>query len=308
MNRSLLSIAQLSTPELHALLSSSKIFQDSDSRTTALSGKTVGLLFYENSTRTRVSFENAIKRTGATPLGLAVASSSVQKGETLQDSARNLAALGVDGFVIRHPDAGAAELLARSQPLPVINAGDGMHAHPTQALLDALTLWRNWGASRDWLAGRKILILGDVRHSRVARSNLELLPRLGAEVTLCAPGSLLPRADELATYGGIHRVTFPDDSLRECDAVMVLRLQRERQTSGLIPSMAEYTRFWGLTRERLSLLRDDALILHPGPANPDLEISIDAMNDPRSRILAQVNAGIYVRMAALLRAFGRLES
>lgn len=307
MNRSLLSIAQLSTPELQALLSSSKKFQDSDARSTVLAGKTIGLLFYENSTRTRISFENAIRRTGATPLALAIASSSVQKGETLQDSARNLTALGVDGFIIRHPDAGAADLLARSQPLPVINAGDGMHAHPTQALLDAATMWQAWGASRDWLAGKKILILGDIRHSRVARSNLELLPRLGAEVTLCAPGPLLPRADELSTYGSIRRVAFPEEALRDCDAVIVLRLQRERQASGFIPSLAEYTRFWGLTRERLALLKRDALILHPGPVNPDLEISVEAMEDQRAKILDQVRTGIFVRLAVLLRAYGRLE-
>ncbi len=308
MTSSLLSIAQLSTSEIQALLSSSKQFQESDAQSTALAGKTIGLLFYENSTRTRISFENAIRRAGATPISLAVTSSSVQKGETLQDSARNLAALGVDGFILRHPDAGAAHLLARCQPLPVINAGDGMHAHPTQALLDASTLWQSWGCSREWLAGKKILILGDVRHSRVARSNLELLPRLGAEVTLCAPGPLLPSAEELSTYGSIGRVPFPDEALHDCDAVMVLRLQRERQASGFIPSLVEYTRFWGLTRERLAWLRQDALILHPGPANPDLEISIEAIEDPRSRILEQVKTGIFVRMAVLLRAFGRLES
>jgi aspartate carbamoyltransferase catalytic subunit len=308
VNRSLLSIAQLSTPELQALLSDSIKLQDSDARSTTLAGKTIGLLFYENSTRTRISFENAIRRTGATPLSLAIASSSVQKGETLQDSARNLAALGVDGFIIRHPDAGAADLLARSQPLPVINAGDGMHAHPTQALLDATTMWQAWGCPRNWLAGKRILILGDIRHSRVARSNLELLPRLGAEVTLCGPGPLLPQADELTTYGSIGRLAFPNfEVLREIDAVMVLRLQRERQTSGFIPSLAEYTHYWGLNREQLAMLRKDALILHPGPANPDVEICVEAMEDPRSRIIDQVKAGIFVRMAVLLRAFGRLE-
>ena len=307
MNRSLLSIAQLSPPEIHSLLSHSKKLQDADAKNQLLAGKTVGLLFYESSTRTRISFENAIRRLGATPLSLPIATSSVQKGETLADSAKNLAALGADGFILRHPDSGAAELLSRSQPLPVINAGDGMHAHPTQALLDALTLWQSWGCPRDWLSGRKILILGDVRHSRVARSNLELLSRLGATVTLCAPGPLLPRADELTSYGPIERTPFPDEALKDCDAVMVLRLQRERQASGFIPSPAEYTRFWGLTRERLGLLRKDSLILHPGPANPGLEIDPEAMEDPRSKILDQVRAGIFIRMATILRAFGRLE-
>ncbi|MBU6376015.1 MAG: aspartate carbamoyltransferase, partial [Bdellovibrionales bacterium] len=246
MTSSLLSIAQLSLKEIHEILSISRKLQSTDARNQLLSGKTIGLLFYENSTRTRVSFENAIRRMGGSPLSLAISSSSVQKGETLADSLRNLTALGVDGFIIRHPDSGAAELAAKVQNLPVLNAGDGMHAHPTQALLDACTMWQEWGASDQWLRGKKILILGDIRHSRVARSNLELLPRLGAEVTLCAPGPLLPREDELQSYGSISRVYFPEEALIHCDAVLVLRLQLERQAAGFIPSVAEYTRFWGL--------------------------------------------------------------
>ena len=305
MTTSLLSIAQLSLPEIHDLLSVSKDLQTNDVKNQDLAGKTIALLFYENSTRTRVSFENAIRRMGGSPLSLAIASSSIQKGETLIDAARNLEALGVHGFVIRHPESGAAELLARNQSLPVINAGDGTHAHPTQALLDAATLWNSWGHSKNWLQGKNILILGDIRHSRVARSNLELLPKLGAKVSVCGPGSLMPRADELKSYGEISRLQFPDEALHSCDAVMVLRLQLERQSSGFIPSIAEYTRFWGLTRERLGLLRPDALVLHPGPANPDVEICMEAMSDPRSKILDQVQAGVFVRMACLSRAFGR---
>jgi len=303
VNRSLLTIAQLGLSELNGLLFSSIQLQKQNAKPPLLAGKTIGLLFYENSTRTRLSFENAARRLGATPLALAVSTSSIQKGETLLDSARNLAALGVNAFVLRHPDAGAAEVLARGQPLPVINAGDGMHAHPTQALLDAATLLERWGS----LENKHILILGDVRHSRVARSNLELLTRLKAKVTICGPGSLLPSQRELAAYPGVERIVFPESALPHVDAVMVLRLQKERQTAGLIPSSAEYTRFWGLTSERLRLLRKDAQILHPGPAIPGLEICAEAMSDPRSLILQQVETGIFVRMAALLRAFGLHE-
>ena len=305
MTRSLLSIAQLPLNEIHDLLSTSKKLQSSDARNQSLSGKTIGLLFYENSTRTRVSFENAIRRMGASPLSLAIANSSVQKGETIADSLRNLTALGVDGFIIRHPDSGAAELASKTQELPVINAGDGIHAHPTQALLDASTMWQAWGASKDWLQGKRILILGDIRHSRVARSNLELLPQLGAEVTVCAPGSLLPSETELKNYGKISRAFFPEEPLSDCDAVLVLRLQLERQAAGFIPSLAEYTRFWGLTKERLNLLNKKALILHPGPANPEVEICLEAMEDSRSKILDQVRTGIFVRMACLQRAFAK---
>ncbi|MEN9723999.1 MAG: aspartate carbamoyltransferase [Pseudomonadota bacterium] len=318
MNASLLTISQLSSLEITSLLSSARRLQSEESPLKPplpLSGKTIGLLFFENSTRTRLSFESAIRRLGATPLTLAIAQSSVQKGETLLDSAKNLRALGVDAFVLRHPEAGAAEFLAREIAVPVINAGDGMHAHPTQALLDAATLWQSWSALRtpapaeeNCLEGCKVLILGDILHSRVARSNLELLPRLGAQVTVCGPGSLLPSVEQLRAYGSIGRSLFPDESLRECNAVMVLRLQRERQSAGFIPTLQEYTRFWGLTDERLKLLRSDARILHPGPANPGIEISANAMADSRSLILTQVEMGIFVRMAALLRAFGRLDS
>lgn len=265
----------------------------------------MSLLFYENSTRTRLSFESAIRALGGTPQSLAISSSSVQKGETLSDTALNLLALGASGFIIRHPSPGASLQLAhslRNPAVPIINAGDGSHAHPTQALLDAATLLQSWGLSAEKelpLQGKTILILGDIRHSRVARSNLELLPRLGAQVLISGPGSLLPSALELAAFPGVQSHSFPDRLLREVDAVMVLRLQLERQESGFIPSLAEYRHFWGLTQERAQLLREDAWILHPGPANPGVEIDLEVMSSRRSKILDQVRMGVATRKAVL---------
>ncbi len=304
MTRSLLSIAQLSPQDSRALLSRTlQISRDLKKPGVSLSGRTIALLFYENSTRTRISFESAIRAEGGSALSLAIANSSVQKGETLEDTVRNLSALGASGFVIRHPVAGAAAHLSAT----VINAGDGMHEHPTQALLDSATLLNYWGLDPNTselpLSGRRILVLGDIRHSRVARSNFELLQRLGAEVLASGPGPLLPGIHERGAYPGVKWLEFPDPVLCEVDAVMVLRLQTERARSGFIPSTSEYRHFWGLTEARARRLRSDAVILHPGPANPGIEIDADVMTEPRSRILEQVSMGIAARRAALAWAF-----
>ncbi|MFN7685507.1 MAG: aspartate carbamoyltransferase catalytic subunit [Oligoflexia bacterium] len=305
MTRSLLSIAQLSAPELDALLSRTlELFEAPSSASSALRGLPISLLFYENSTRTRLSFEAAIRALGGSPQSLALSASSVQKGETLSDTALNLIALGTQGLVLRHPVAGTPKLLASLTALhgiPVLNAGDGMHAHPTQALLDAATLMHDWKGP---LSGRHVLIIGDIRHSRVARSNLELLPRLGVKVTICGPGPLLPSEVELSSFRGIEKAKFlTQELLRSVDAVMVLRLQLERQAKGFFPSVTEYRHFWGLTRDRAALLKSAALILHPGPTNPGIEIDAEVMTDPRSRILKQVQIGVAARIAALEWAF-----
>jgi aspartate carbamoyltransferase catalytic subunit len=314
VTRSLHSIAQLSPQDLRELLSQSLTNLSSDrtpaSQTSPLQSRTISLLFYENSTRTRLSFESAIRALGGMPQSLAISQSSVQKGETLSDTAMNLLALGACGFILRHPSPGSSRQLAdalKNHPVPVINAGDGFHAHPTQALLDAATLLHHWGLSAQAelpLRGKTILILGDIRHSRVARSNLELLPRLGAQVLISGPGSLLPSVRELAEFPSIKSVSFPDQILREVDAVMVLRLQLERQETGFIPSQAEYRHFWGLTRDRAQTLKKDALILHPGPANPGVEIDPEVMACSQSKILDQVKIGIATRKAVLAWAWG----
>ena len=292
MNRSLLSIAQLSPPEIHSLLSHSKKLQDADAKNQLLAGKTIGLLFYETSTRTRISFENAIRRLGATPLSLAIATSSVQKGETLADSAKNLAALGADGFILRHPDSGAAELLSRSQPLPVINAGDGMHAHPTQALLDALTIRRNKGR----IEGLTVAICGDVLHSRVARSNIILLGTLGARVRVVAPSTLLPPGIERF---GVEVMRDMREGLEGCDIVMMLRLQRERMNGSFVPSVQEYAAYFGLDQKKLAYAKPDALVMHPGPMNRGVEIDSLVADGASSLIREQVEMGVAVRMAVL---------
>lgn len=308
MTRSLLSIAELPDSDLRSLLSRSLHFFSNPAPThKPLAGKTISLLFYENSTRTRISFENAVRALGGQPQSLAIGASSVQKGETLADTALNLVALGASGFVLRHGVAGAARIVQRTVSCPVINAGDGLHAHPSQALLDASTLLAEWNrdpAVAVPMEGKSVLILGDIRHSRVARSNMELLPRLGAKVYISGPGTLLPSPEELTSFSGIERVDFPDRLLPEVDAVMGLRLQTERQTRGFIPSLAEYRKFWGLTVERTERLKPSTMILHPGPANPGVEIDLQAMHDPRSRILEQVKMGVAARMSILEWCFG----
>ena len=272
---------------------------------TTLRGRVMVNLFYENSTRTRVSFELAGKRLGADVVNVTASASSVTKGESLRDTVRTLQALGASIVVVRSSASGAPDLIARAIDGAVVNAGDGWHAHPSQGLLDLFTLWRHL----EYLNGRRIVILGDILHSRVARSNVWALTALGAEVVLCGPPTLLPPA-AAALYaarpvpglGTTRRVIVEpqiERALAGADAVMALRLQKERQQAGLLPSVREYTRRYGLTRERLALARPGAPVLHPGPMNEGVEIAAEVAAGPHSLIEEQVTNGVAVRMAVL---------
>jgi aspartate carbamoyltransferase catalytic subunit len=274
-------------------------------RLDSLRGVTLVNLFYENSTRTRVSFELAGKRLGADVINVTASASSVAKGESLRDTVRTLEALGARILVVRSSAAGAPDLIARAIQGAVINAGDGWHAHPSQALLDLFTLERHLGS----VAGRRIVILGDILHSRVARSNVWALTAMGAEVTLCGPATLLPPC-AAALYASRstpgtnapRRVTVEPNAERAlagADAVMVLRLQRERQQAGLLPSLREYSRQYGLTETRLALAKHSAPVLHPGPMNEGLEIAPAVAAGSQSVIEEQVTNGVAVRMALL---------
>ncbi|MCL2011183.1 MAG: aspartate carbamoyltransferase catalytic subunit [Cystobacterineae bacterium] len=288
----LLSIRELSREDVLDILERASRLKREGACCSALAGKVVVNLFYEPSTRTSCSFEVAAAGLGAHVLNWNVASSSSVKGETLLDTARNLAAMGVFAFVIRHPNAGAPALVARHINCAVVNAGDGRHEHPSQALLDAFTLKEKWGD----LEGRHILIVGDVLHSRVARSNLYCLKLLGAKVSFCGPPSLVPKAFETL---GTHIYFDLDEALKEADAVMMLRLQKERQTEALIPSVQEYHRRWGLDLRRLSQLKRGAFVMHPGPVNRGLEMASEAMEGPSNLILEQVSNGVIIRQAIL---------
>ena len=269
----------------------------------ALRGKTVVNLFFEDSTRTRISFEAAEKRLSADVINFAAKGSSVSKGESLKDTTQTLAAMGVDAVVIRHGASGAPQVLAQSGwiDVPVINAGDGTHEHPTQALLDAFTMRKRLhgaGSRGKGLDGVKVTIVGDILHSRVARSNVWLLETLGAEVQLVAPPTLLPHA--------VH--TWPvsvsydlDDALAQSkpDVVMMLRIQQERMHDAFFPNEREYSNMWGLTQERFLSLPSKTMVMHPGPMNRGLEISSAAADSPQSTVLEQVANGVSVRMAAL---------
>jgi len=259
----------------------------------AMDGRTVINLFFENSTRTRTSFELAAKRQGAEVINMQVATSSVAKGETLIDTAVTLNAMHPDVLVVRHPESGAAKLLAEKVNCAVVNGGDGSHEHPTQALLDALTIRRRRGR----LDGLRVAICGDVLHSRVARSNIILLTTMGAEVRLIGPRTLVP---ESFTAMGVEVFSNMWEGLTDCDIVMMLRLQTERMRGNFIPSVREYFRFYGLDRDKLSRAKPDALIMHPGPMNRGVEIDSDVADDfERSVIREQVEMGVAVRMAVL---------
>jgi aspartate carbamoyltransferase catalytic subunit len=262
----------------------------------ALRGKTVVNLFYEASTRTRSSFEVAEKVLSADSLSIATATSSAQKGETLLDTAKNLEAMNPDMIVIRHSASGAPHFLARHCRSAIVNAGDGFHEHPTQALLDALTLRQR----KSSLKGLRVAIVGDILHSRVARSNLWLLSKMGAQVLLCGPPTLIPPGiDALAPV--TYRI---DEAVEGVDAIMMLRLQRERMTGGYYPSDREYLARFGLTEERVKRARKDVLILHPGPMNRGVEIASEVADGPYSVILDQVTNGVAVRMAVLYLLLG----
>ena len=266
----------------------------------ALRGKTVVNLFFENSTRTRISFEVAAKRLSADVINFSADTSSVSKGESLKDTAQTLEALGADAIVIRHPLSGAPKLLAEQNWITasVINAGDGSHEHPTQALLDALTIRQGFGLTQD-LAGLKVLIVGDIRHSRVARSNILLLNLLGANVTVAGPQTLIPIGVE--EMGAIVSNSFEEALSSKPDVVMMLRVQKERMQGEFFSSTEAYSKAWSLEGDRLNMVGKNSLILHPGPMNRGFEISSEAADDPRSQVLRQVSNGVAVRMAVLYR-------
>jgi aspartate carbamoyltransferase catalytic subunit len=296
LGKDLVGLEPLTADQIRLILDTAEPFKEVSERAIkkvpALRGKTIVNLFFEASTRTRISFEFAEKRLSADTVNVATSISSVSKGETLVDTARNLEAMRIDMVVIRHPSSGAAQFLGDRIRSNVINAGDGKHEHPTQALLDLLTLRDRFGK----IEGLKVAICGDVLHSRVARSNIWGLLKLGAEVALCGPATLIPR--ELAELG-VQIIPRIDDAMAWADALNVLRLQLERMQTGFIPSLREYNRVFGVTRERLERAGKDLVILHPGPMNRGVEIDSDVADGPHSVILPQVTNGVAVRMAVL---------
>jgi aspartate carbamoyltransferase catalytic subunit len=294
--KDLTSIAVLSADEIKLILETADSFKEVTGReikkVPALRGKTVVNLFFEPSTRTRTSFELAAKRLSADVINFSPSASSVVKGETLLDTARNIEAMQADIIVLRHPAAGAADTLARGVKSSVINAGDGWHEHPTQALLDLFTLREK----KLEFKGLRVAIVGDVAHSRVARSNIHALTKLGAEVRAVGPPTMMPAAlDRL----GVHVYYDLDEALRGVDVIMMLRLQLERQGRALFPTIREYSRLYGLTAERLKLAELGALVMHPGPINRGVEIAPDVADSFSSVILEQVANGVAVRMGVL---------
>jgi aspartate carbamoyltransferase catalytic subunit len=305
LGKDLLGLEPLSSQQIQLILDTAEPFKEVSERqikkVPALRGMTIVNLFFEASTRTRISFEFAEKRLSADTVNVASTGSSVQKGETLVDTARNLEAMRINMVVIRHGASGAAHFLADRIESNVINAGDGTHEHPTQALLDLLTLRDHFGA----LEGRRICIVGDVLHSRVARSNIWGLTKMGAEVAVCGPRSLLPK--DIGEFG-VAVFRRIEEAIEWAEALNVLRLQLERMQAGYIPSLREYNRVFGVTRERLDRAPRDVLILHPGPMNRGVEIDSDVADGEHSVILDQVTNGVAVRMAVLyLLAGGRPE-
>lgn len=297
----LLTIDQLGADGINEIMiaadSFAEVCQRPIPKVPALRGKTVALMFFENSTRTRTSFETAAKRLSADILNFSAASSSVNKGESLRDTVETIEAMGVDAIVVRHGSSGAPEQISRWAESSVINAGDGWHAHPTQALLDVYTI-REEGRRFD---GLRIAIVGDISHSRVARSNIEAFLLLGAEVTLVAPPTLLPPYVETL---GAKVSNDLDAVLDETDVLYLLRMQHERMDQALVPSLGEYHRAFGLTPDRARRLSNSALIMHPGPMNRGIEISPEVIDDPRVRVLNQVTNGVVVRMAVLYLVIG----
>jgi len=302
MPAGLLGIEELERAEIEAILSRAKDFQPIQSLTVkkldTLRGKMIVNLFYEASTRTRTSFEIAAKRLGADAVSISATGSSVSKGESLVDTLNTLAAMRPDAIVMRHAASGAPHFLARHLPTPIINAGDGMHEHPTQALLDARTILDQRGA----LEGLRVAIIGDIVHSRVARSNIHLLSKFGADIVLCGPASLLP--PELAQLApGVRLTNDIRTAIRDADVVMMLRVQLERQHEAAFPA-SEYFRFYGLQLEHLDLAKPEAIVMHPGPINRGRELSSEVADFQRSVILNQVENGIAVRMAVLEKVIG----
>lgn len=300
--RHLLGIAGLTPAEITLILDTAEAMKEVGTRpikkVPTLRGRTVVNLFFEPSTRTRTSFEVAEKRLSADTLSIATATSSVTKGETLADTVRNLEAMSPDMLVIRHGSSGAPHFLSRICRAAVINAGDGMHEHPTQALLDAFTIREHKGR----LAGLKVAIVGDLLHSRVLRSNVLLLRSMGADLWLCGPSTLMPAGVERF---GAQTTTVVDEAIEDADVVMVLRIQQERMQGHFIPSLREYFTLFGLTPARLRRAKDDVIVMHPGPMNRGVEIDSEVADGPYSVILEQVANGIAVRMAVLYLLAGR---
>lgn len=295
-SKDLLGIKELSAGEIGLILNTASGFKDVLKRdikkVPALRGRTVANLFFEPSTRTRTSFELAAKRLSTDVINFSVPTSSVVKGEALIDTALTVQALGADSIIIRHPSSGVPHLLAKNLGVSVINAGDGMNEHPTQALLDAFTMTEKKGT----IEGLTVAIVGDIIHSRVAKSNIYCLKKLGAKLRLVGPPTLIP---DVISGLGVEVHYDMADGLRDADVIMMLRIQTERQKRGYFPSTDEYFKNWGLTPERLGLARKDSIVMHPGPMNRGVEIASEVADSPRSVILEQVTNGIAVRMAVL---------
>ena len=296
LGKDLVGLEDLSAAQIRTILDTAEPFKEISERrikkVPVLRGKTIVNLFLEPSTRTRISFEFAEKRLSADTVNLTAEGSSVVKGETLVDTARNLEAMRIDMVVIRHGASGAARFLADRIPSNVVNAGDGAHEHPTQGLLDILTIRDHLGG----VGGRRVCIVGDILHSRVARSNIFGLLKLGAEVAVCGPLTLLPLGIDALGVRVFRRV---EDAIEWADVLNVLRLQLERMTAGFVPSLREYNRFYGISSRRLARAGKELLILHPGPMNRGVEIDSDVADSPYSSILGQVTNGVAVRMAVL---------
>jgi aspartate carbamoyltransferase catalytic subunit len=302
MSAGLLGIEELDRAEIEAILARAKDFQPIQSQTVkkldTLRGKMIVNLFYEASTRTRTSFEIAAKRLGADAVSITASGSSVSKGESLVDTLNTLVAMRPNAIVMRHSASGAPHFLARHMEIPIVNAGDGTHEHPTQALLDARTILDQ----RPRLEGLRVAIIGDIAHSRVARSNVHLLSKFGVEIVLCGPASLLPV--ELAQLApGVRLTTDIREAISDADVIMMLRVQLERQHEAAFPA-SEYFRFYGLRLEHLDLAKPDAIVMHPGPINRGRELSSEVADFQRSVILNQVENGIAVRMAVLEKVIG----
>jgi aspartate carbamoyltransferase catalytic subunit len=305
MKKDLLGIDDLSKDDIYRLLETAEAMREIGERpikkVPTLRGKTVVNLFYEPSTRTRTSFEIAEKRLSADTLNIAVQSSSVLKGETLADTAMNIEAMSPDMIVLRHASSGACHLLSRICRSRIINAGDGMHEHPTQALLDAFTIRQH----KKTIEGLKVVIVGDLLHSRVLRSNVLLLTKLGADVWVSGPPTLVPRGIEQL---GVRVTTSVDDAVIDADVIMMLRIQQERMQGAYFPSLREYFNLFGMTVERIGHARPDVIIMHPGPMNRGVEIASEVADGPYSVILEQVANGVAVRMAVLYLLAGGVEN
>ena len=300
----LLSTHDLSIDEIVQLLELADHMAEINSRAVpkvpALRGKTIASVFFEDSTRTRLSFETAAKRLSAEVMTFSASTSSVNKGESLRDTIETLTAMGVHAFVVRHKSSGVPKQITQWTNAAVVNAGDGWHQHPTQAMLDAYTITRNFG-DKESMAGRTIAIVGDIKHSRVARSNVDVFTRMGANVVLVAPDALLPSSIE---SWNVSTASSIDEVVGHVDVLYMLRMQRERMDESLVISLKEYTDLYALTEERAARLAPHALLMHPGPINRGVEMQVDPSEVPGSRILQQVANGISVRMAVLFSLLG----